>query len=511
MPILAIREYLVQITTGNDVSGGRMNTPRLFSLLIAALFALGLTITTTGVATADDLDQLLQAVDKLEANLKSIVEQESSQRKADVAKLKQQIDQAGPSQGGDAIVQMQKDIAWLKQTVSQLVADGEGRAASDQEVDLVTVLAEIDFLRAEVARLTSESTTQAGQLASLEEIGVPQSRADESDRIDQLTEKLTAINTALEGWLASGTKTTNAPEIKRGKIRLGGYLHQNFRQQEGDDAISTFTSRRARVLMLGPINEYAQILIQTDFANSPTLLDAHFTLTPVKGLSFTVGQLIVPFSTDYMTSPSALPFVNNAMTAGLAPGRDIGAMVSYGTNLAPRFDVKLSAGVFNGAGINKSDANDDKNIIARAEFAFANMLTLAPNLSIGYDNGVDSVKKEARAYGGSLLWQWGKETVVAEYIYSELERSGRSAWYVWAGHSFATHSKLLPVIQPLVRYEQMDPLTGVAENDMEKLILGTNFYIDQNYTKIQINYVINGEEGESVKNNEILMNFQVAF
>ena len=468
-------------------------------------------------ASAQDFDRLLDAVERLEANLKALVQSETAERQAAISQLRtemKQMKQPTPgagNQAGPEVAQMQKDIAWLKETMAQLMqkqAEQPGADLGVQGVDMVTLMAELDYLRAEVQRLAGLTSQHTGQLASLEDIGYPQ-QGGNPDQVQQLTDRLTAINTALEGFLAQPRE--NAPEVKRGKIRLGGYVHQYFSRQEGSDATSTFSNKRSRVLLLGPINEYAQILIQTDFAGSPKLLDAHFTLTPVKGLSFTVGQMIAPFSTDYMTSPAALPLVSNAMTVGLAPGRDLGAMLSYQFGMGGSTNMKLSAGVFNGAGINTTDANKDKNVIARAELSFMNMFTLAPNLNIGHDNGVDSVKQEINSYGGSLMWQWGNEVVGAEYLYKELGDVARSAWYIWGGHSFATGWNLFPVIQPVMRYEQYDPQTGIAENRTDRITLGTNFYVDKNYTKVQINYLINTEEGESVDNNEFLMNFQVAF
>ena len=477
----------------------------------------------TSSTMAQDLDRLLSAVEKLEANLKALVDAEAQQRKEAINDLRKEIKQnksvqAGQplvvdgGQSGEVIAQMQKDIAELRAELSRIEA-GKTSAQAASEVDMATIMGELEYLRGEVKRLAGLSDQHSGQLATLEEVGYMPGGSDDSEKIQQLTEKLTSINTALEGWLAKSDagSSINSPEVKHGKIRIGGYLHQQYYQREGTESGSSFSSKRARLLLLGPLNEYAQILIQTDFATSPKLLDAHFTLTPVKGLSFTVGQLIVPFSTDYMTSPSALPLVQNAMTLGLAPGRDIGAMASYKFGIAPKANLKLSAGVFNGAGINTSDANEDKNFIARAELDFLGMFTFAPNMDVGYDNGVDSVKQELHAYGGSLLWQWKNESAAVEVINSKLGDIERRAWYIWGGHSFATHSKLLPVIQPVMRYEQYDPNSGIDTDRIDRLSIGTNFYIDQNYTKIQINYLINGEQGEEIKNNELMMNFQVAF
>jgi len=63
----------------------------------------------------------------------------------------------------------------------------------------------------------------------------------------------------------------------------------------------------------------------------------------------------------------------------------------------------------------------------------------------------------------------------------------------------------------LARYEQHDPNVSLDDDRTNRVTLGTNIFIDKQYTKIQLNYQINAEQGEAVSNNEFLMNFQLAF
>jgi hypothetical protein len=78
-------------------------------------------------------------------------------------------------------------------------------------------------------------------------------------------------------------------------------------------------------------------------------------------------------------------------------------------------------------------------------------------------------------------------------------------------HSFVTKSKFLPQIQPAIRYDVTDPNVYVGGNKATVMTVGANFYFDSKYTRVQMNYLINGEEGTEVDNNEFLMNFQFAF
>ncbi|MBW1803162.1 MAG: hypothetical protein JRJ85_20810, partial [Deltaproteobacteria bacterium] len=270
-------------------------------------------------------------------------------------------------------------------------------------------------------------------------------------------------------------------------------------------------SKRARLSVKGEINDYAQIKIQGEFAKTPKLLDGQVTISPHQQWSLSIGQYKPPFGTDFLISANATPFVNRSMASGLGTNRDVGATVSFRQQFNSDYSMKLTAGVFNGSGINTSDVNNSKNFVARADIALAGMFKLAPNIYFGKTNEVDALKEKLVDVGSSLTWKWRQEIVEVEYIHSRHGDIKRGSWYIWGGHMFSIGTPFLPQIQLLARYEQHDPDVNIDNNRTDRITLGTNLLIDKKYTKIQLNYQINDEQGASVDNNEFLMNFQVAF
>lgn len=117
---------------------------------------------------AQDLKQLLGAVDRVEANLKALVEKEASARAADIAKLRKEL---------------------TGQTVAGAPADSNPMFAEFKR--------ELDSLRAEVSLLSAARQ----QLASADPEGVTVTRST-SGEIAELTEGLMALNTRLETYLA---------------------------------------------------------------------------------------------------------------------------------------------------------------------------------------------------------------------------------------------------------------------------------------------------------------------
>jgi regulator of replication initiation timing len=444
---------------------------------MAALLLLG----SASESPAQNLGALLEAVDKIEANLAEMVQQEAATR--------------------------DRQITELKSTIAEF--DGSAPAGGVTEEQLADVMAELATLRIEVQGLKRTLGDNAKQLASLDDEGfyVP----TESDpEVAQLTERLVELNATLESVLADKSSAGQSnPSVKHGKIALSAFVHEQF--ASGPDETSTFVSKRARMTLKGDINEYAQIKIQGEFANSPKLLDGQVTISPHKQWSFSIGQYKPPFGTDFLTSASSTPFVNRSKAYKLATDRDVGFSMSYRNSFSPDFSLKLTTGLFNGSEINTSDVNNHKNFVARLEAGLVGMFTLSPNVYVGKTNEDDTIKEDLLDVGGSLTWKWRQEIVEAEYIHSERGDTERRGWYVWGGHSFNIGLGFLQELQLLARYEQYDPDATADGDQVDRLTMGTNLFVDKKYTKIQLNYELNSEQGASIDNDEFLVNVQVAF
>jgi len=339
---------------------------------------------------------------------------------------------------------------------------------------------------------------------------VQQEAATRDQQIAELKSTIAGLDASLDNLLAGKTSAAQPnPSVKHGKIALSAFVHEHF--VSGSDETSSFVSKRARISVKGDINEYAQIKVQGEFAKSPKLLDGQVTISPHKQWSFSMGQYKPPFGTDFLISSTSTPFVNRSKAVKLCTDRDVGFSMSYRNSFSPDFSLKLTTGLFNGSGINTSDANNHKNFVARLEVGLASMFTLSPNVYAGKTNEDDSIKEDLLDMGGSLTWKWHREIVEAEYIHSERGDTERRGWYVWGGHSFDIGLGFLKELQLLARYEQYDSDVNTDNDRVNRLTMGTNLYIDKKYTKIQLNYELNSEQGVPIDNNEFLINVQVAF
>ncbi len=318
-------------------------------------------------------------------------------------------------------------------------------------------------------------------------------------------------NTMHDAKLAKAKQPENAASVNHGKIAFSGFLHQQYYGELGDNDRSTFISKRARLGAKGSLNQYAKYKFLGEFASSPKLLDAMLSISPNEHWSLNFGQFKPPYGAEFLTSATSFPFVSTWKGKGLGTDRDVGASITFKNKISPDFSVKFDVGIFNGSGINTSDANNDKNIVGRAVFTVANMFSAAPNFIIGKTNDTGMMKQDISTYGGSVNWKWNNELVQAEYTYSRIGDTKRTGWYVWGAHSFATNARFLRVVQLLARYEVYDADIDISGNKVDRITVGTNLYIDGKYTKLQLNYQINGEESTAVDNNEFLVNFQVAF
>ena len=466
---------------------------------------------------AQNLDVLLKAVDRLETGLKTMVEKETIARAKETAELREQLNElkeVGPSASTGTIdnTQLNKlalEMKTLRIDVNRLAAVRPAPAFEDAEI--ISLVNDIEFLKAEVLHLRDLAGDNRSKLASIDDDGF-YVQSQENFDIRRLTERLTELNEQLEKTIAGQTQpesAVNAPSISHGKIGVSGYVHQYY--TDGSEETSTFTTKKARLCVKGDINQYAQIKIEGDFANSPKLTDGYLTISPHQQWSFRLGQQKPSFGTDFLTSSTAMPFVDNSKAKSLGTSRDIGLSVSYRNKFNKDYSLKLTTGIFNGSGDNTTDVNNNKNFVARTEIGLAGMFIVAPNLYIGKTNEFDSLKENINTIGSSVAWSWKNESAEAEYIHSKVGDTKKNGWYVWGAHSIPIGSAFLQKIQLLARYEQYDPDMDTPDNRENLLTLGTNLFIDKKYTKIQMNYRLISMEGDSDDTNEFRVNCQVAF
>jgi len=106
-------------------------------------------------------------------------------------------------------------------------------------------------------------------------------------------------------------------------VQVHGYIQGRFTDQEGTP--ERLEIRRARVLVTGDPVSKLSYRFQVDLAKTPYLMDASLTYRFSKAISFTAGQMKIPFSTESLTSDDRNPPVSRSRAVlGLSPGRDTG-------------------------------------------------------------------------------------------------------------------------------------------------------------------------------------------
>ncbi|MCJ7822257.1 MAG: porin, partial [Armatimonadetes bacterium] len=163
-------------------------------------------------------------------------------------------------------------------------------------------------------------------------------------------------------------------EAEQKKHKIDGYAQFRYENDDGSDE-NQFLMRRARVNVRGPASERVSYRIEFQLdakvsgsaAGSKVQLRTAYADYALNTGTLRIGQAKIPWGYELLESVPVLWTAERSLFMDrLFPNqRDIGVQWSYRSSpSAPQFDV----GIFNGTGINASDNNDRKNVMARVDF-----------------------------------------------------------------------------------------------------------------------------------------------
>lgn len=311
------------------------------------------------------------------------------------------------------------------------------------------------------------------------------------------------------------------------KITMAGYTQVRYQALEESGKIDGFDIRRARLDVKGTISPYWGYRVQFDLAGTPKLIDAYAELKLNDYLNFTIGQAKIPFSLENLASSNKLELIDRsqAVEALVARGKDVGGnqngrdigiqlggtILKY--NDRPVIDYRL--GVYNGSGINTTDANEKKD--------FATRLILHPvaglDISAAFYNGsryiaevktgtvvTTPAKNVTRdRYGFDLSYDLNNFSVRGEYLHGTDELIDREGYYAQVGYYF-----LQKKLQLLAKYDFYDADKSKVNNASTWYVLGANVNLNAN-VRLQANYTFKQEEGTGIDNNYASLQFQIGF
>ncbi len=291
-------------------------------------------------------------------------------------------------------------------------------------------------------------------------------------------------------------------------VELNGYVQVRYTNY-WDTGTDGFRIRRARLGFKGEILKNVNFKLQVDGTRSTILLDAAVEISSIPYATLSFGQFKVPFSLENLTSSSALDLVNRTQTVEqLCPGQDIGsAGRDIGVAASGKFSIlEYTLGVFNGSGINRTDMNDQKDIIGRLILRPLNSLVIGVSHYIGDQRPIFGAAHVNRDRTGvDVFFSKGPAFIKGEYIFAKNDQDESAGWYVRGAYSFIPEK-----LQALINYDSYDWDLDLAGNRMDVLTFGVNWYFSQK-TKLQINYEHHRDEFSDTTYDVFLAQFQAYF
>lgn len=116
------------------------------------------------------------------------------------------------------------------------------------------------------------------------------------------------------------------------------------------DNVGAFKVRNLRFGLEGYVAPVMSYVAEVEFSDwgKINLVNAFVKVTPIKNLSFSLGQLRVPFTIAAHRQPCEQFFVNRPFLAKYAGIRDVGLLGSYSI---PKFPLTVQGAVFNCSGV----------------------------------------------------------------------------------------------------------------------------------------------------------------
>lgn len=325
-------------------------------------------------------------------------------------------------------------------------------------------------------------------------------------------------------------KQKSFPVSASRKFQIAGYGQFRYQYFEADrmpnaSGVSKsdgFDVRRVYLDVKGNLSPYWGYRFQVDFASSPKLIDAYADLKLKDYLNLTIGQQLIPFSIDNLTSNTKGDFIDRSQATepftaragdvvGNQNGRDIGVVASG--NLfkhGNRFLADYKIGLFNGQGINVSDNNETKDLVAR----FVVHPIAGLDLGASYLNGKGNYKvgaatvptnQDRSRIGYELNYEYKGFSARGEYITGKDGQTDKAGYYAQAGYY------LIPqALQVVGKYDVYDPNTDIDDNALTNYVFGVNYTFNP-FARLQASYTIRNEEGTGIDNNVAAIQLQVVF
>jgi phosphate-selective porin len=301
-------------------------------------------------------------------------------------------------------------------------------------------------------------------------------------------------------------------------FQLDGYTNIRYQVNDEHGKIDGFDIRRVYLGFRGTLSPYWSYRFQADFAATPKIVDAYIEYKLNDYLNFTLGQFILPFSLESVTSNLKLDFIDRSQVVealvargkdviGNYNGRDIGVQVG-GTllklNEKPLVEYKI--GLFNGSGTNQTDKNESKDLVSRICINPIKGLSFGASYYNGVGNfGTPAVNRKRERFGLEARYDYLNFSLRGEYIKGTDRVTKREGYYLQAGYYMIPQK-----LQLVAKLDAYDPDTATEDNASTWYIGGINYTFNPNI-RLLANYTVKTEQSGDYNNNLASVQLQVSF
>jgi hypothetical protein len=315
----------------------------------------------------------------------------------------------------------------------------------------------------------------------------------------------------IQGWYffsKHDKTTTNTFRIRRAELSIKGEMVPGlvgYKVMIDPAKTLKFNSGSAPVLDAAgdPVTPAESVNVTTAPDDTSILQDVSVTfITDYAEVS--IGQFKIPVSYEGFNSSSKLLFPERALVS-----RQFGDRRDIGLRLDKKFEhFGYHAGIYNGAGLNRLDQNNQKDIALRLEAYPIKGITVG---AVGYATlgERDDAATRDRVEGDFRL-ELANALVMVEYIRgwdgpkgSRLEGHGA---YVAGGYTFFDR------LQPLVRLGHLDTDVDTANTETNAYELGFNYYLRKQLVKLQASFGVFDPTASGAKSRqELTLSTQLSF
>lgn len=253
---------------------------------------------------------------------------------------------------------------------------------------------------------------------------------------------------------------------------VDGTLKNKFEYATGTD-VSRFTVRNSRIGIKGNINTFSSYRAQVELSDEGKfkVLDLSGTISPVEGLSFSMGQTSIPLFNNYIVSPSEMMFANRAFLGKyFISTRDLGINAKYKFNIGT-VPANLEFGLYNGNAIN--DPVWKKNMSMGGRVILGSMEGLRFSAKIyDYPNN-DST--HFVFYGADLRYEINNFKVETEIMKSDSRtelNNDMLSYYFQSAYRVPVKSKFFDYFLPAARWDAIDERFDEKGFDTNRLTVG---------------------------------------